>query len=448
MKRPRDTVVANGWRLLPEAALTLAVLVALGNVANRFIVDGKLPQPFIFDINDTFMDWFNTAYWAHHSGAFTVWRTVYPPFSFAFLKLFGLPDCYVNDAISARSCDTVGIVAILCCYVLVVALAAIAFRRRDRVTAPFRAIAYAFSLPLLFTLERGNLILPCLIFFIVGHGALVGSRWARGLMLAVTINFKPYLLLPILALAWKREWRQLEITGFATMLVYAAGYAIVGEGSPIELVGNTLNWVNFTGGLIFEQIYYSTSFAPFLQFDTPIFPTRDFIASDIIDWLVFVIPIAIRSSQLVGIAALAGAWLQPGAVPTARISTLLLAVSLIGQSPGGYTETFLVFTLFLEPWRRAGPITALVAGYLLCVPYDLVLSNILTLTGDSWLSGRPVTAPFGIAAGIFVRPALILLILWALSLDTLSQVVRAHRTARPTLDPHPATMLGRPELAG
>lgn len=439
--------IAGGWRLLPEALLTLAVLAGLGNVINRFVVDGKLPQPFIFDINDTFMDWFNTAYWAHHPGSFTVWGTVYPPFSFAFLKLFGLPGCYANDSISARNCDTVGVTAIIGFYVLTAVLATLAFWRRDRVTAPFRGLAYAFGLPLLFTLERGNLILPCLAFFVAAHGVLVRSRWARGLVLAVTINFKPYLLLPVLALAWKREWRQLEIAGFATILVYAIGYAIVGEGSPMELVANTLNWVNFTGGLIFEQIYYSTSFAPFLQFDKPIFPTRDFIASDIIDWLVFAIPIAIRSSQFVGIAALAGAWLQPGAVSTARISTLLLAVTLIGQSPGGYTETFLVFTLFLEPWRRAGAITALVAGYLLCVPYDYVLSNILTLSGDSWLSGRPVTAPFGISVGIFLRPALILVILWGLSLDTLAQVVRAHRTARPTLDLHPSTMLGRLEPA-
>jgi hypothetical protein len=94
---------------------------------------------------------------------------------------------------------------------------------------------------------------------------------------------------------------------------------------------------------------------------------------------------------------------------------------------------FLVFLLFLEAWERPGPIIALVAGYLLCIPYDYVLSNFITLTGDSWLSGRPVTSPFGISVGIFIRPGLIVVMFWALALDSLALIIRAHRSCRPRL---------------
>lgn len=420
--------------------MTLVVLAGLGNVIHRFVVDGKLPQPFIFDFNDTFMDWFNTAYWSHNPGAFTVWRTVYPPLSFVFLKFVGLPGCYRNNGVAARDCDYVGIIAIVACYILCTIAAALVFRHRDRFTWPFRSVAFGLGLPLLFTFERGNLILPAFLFFALAHGGMVRSPWTRAVAVGITINFKPYLLLPVLALAWKRDWRELERAGLATVAVYLVSYGIVGSGSLAEMASNTANWVSFTGGLLFEGIYYSTSFTPFLQFDTPLFPVRDVIPSATVDAILFTIPIVIRLSQAMALLTLAGAWLQPRALPLHRIATLILAAYLVGQSPGGYTEVFLVFLLFLEPWRGKGPVVALVAGYLLSVPYDYVLSNIITLSGDAWLSGRPVVASFGVSVGIFLRPALIVLLFWGLAIDSLIRIAAMHRIARPTLDPHPRAL--------
>lgn len=420
-------------RRFPELLLSLLVLAGLVNCVNRFVTDGKLPQPFIFDINDTFMDWFNTAYWAHHPGAFDVWKTVYPPLSFVFLKVFGIASCYQTNPIAARDCDYVGRFTIYGCYLLGAGLAWLAFRRADPRTAVFRGIAFACGIPLLFTLERGNLILPCFVCFVLGHGDLGRSRLTKALGLAATINFKPYLLLPVLAHAVKRRWRFLELTGFVTVAVYLVTFAILGDGSLVQLLNNTLTWISFTGALVWEQVYYSTSYAPFLEFNTYRFPTRDFIPSAIIETMAWVIPLLINTSRVLGLICLVGAWLQPRALTTARVSTLLLGVSLIGQSPGGYTEVFLIFLLFLERWERPGPIVALVMGYLLCVPYDLVLSNIVTLTGDSWLSGRTVAAPFGISVGIFLRPGLIVVMIWALALDSILLIARAHRGHQPTL---------------
>src|SRR5436305_7091839 len=108
----------GGRRLLPEVIFTLLVLASLAWVVNRFIVDGKLPQPFVFDINDTFMDWFNTAYYAHNRGAYDTWQSVYPPLSFVFMRAFGIPACYANNPANARDCDVVGISTILLCYLI------------------------------------------------------------------------------------------------------------------------------------------------------------------------------------------------------------------------------------------------------------------------------------------------------------------------------------------
>lgn len=427
----KGSLLGGKRRCIPEVILALLVLAGFINCIYRYMIDGKLPQPFIFDINDTFMDWFNTAMYAHNPGAFDVWKTVYPPISFVFLSIFGNPSCYAFDPVSARNCDVIGISTIVICYIAAALFAWRAFVRNDPTTGHIRGLSFAFGLPLLFTLERGNLILPCFVFFVIGYAGLTKSRLIKAISIGITINFKPYLLVPVLARIFKREWRFLEISGIATIGVYLTTFSIFGSGSPQQLYSNTLNWITFTNGLIWEGVYYSTSYLPFMEFNSYRFPTRDFLPSSIIDNMVILIPAIIKASQALAIICLAAVWTQPQAVSRERISLLLLAISQIGSSPGGYAETFLVFLLFLEPWKRIGPIIAIVMGYLLCVPYDYVVSNFITLTGTAWLSGRQVIAPFGVAIGIFVRPGLIVFLFWALAADTLVQVVRAYRLSRP-----------------
>ncbi len=424
--------------LVPEALLALAVLASVAWTAWQFHLLGYLPQPFVFDTNDTFMDWFNTAYWANNPGTYDVWRSIYPPLSFVFLDAFSLPGCYLNSPFYARDCDWLGRSAILGFYLIDVGLVWLSFRRADPRTAPMRTLAFGLGLPLLFTLERGNLILPAFACFVLAHGPLNIAPFWRRAATAATINFKPYLLLPVLALAVKREWRALELAGIATILLYLVTLVIVGGGTPGELAANTANWVVFQTGQVWNEVHYSTSYAPLLLIRASQMPVLSFIPSRTIETVEFVVPIAIRASQCIALLALAGAWLQPRALPANRIATILLGAYLVTQSPGGYTQTFLLFLVLLEPWRRPGPIVAIVCAYLLCLVADDVLATVLEVPGVSWLSGQPVTASFGIALGHFVRPGLIILIVWALAIDSLLLVWRAHAEHRPSLMLQPA----------
>ena len=428
--------VSLSWYRWPhhiEVVLLLAVLAGLGETVHRYIHDGWLPQPFAFDMNDTFMDWFNTAYWAHHRGAYDLWTSVYPPLSFVFLKLFGNASCYVSDPFAARECDVIGRIAIYGWYLAATILAYVAFRRTNAATAVLRGIAFAFGLPMVFTLERGNLILPCMVFFIIAHGNLIRSRLVSGVAAAVTINFKPYLVLPVVTLAVRRDWRQIEVTGLLSLFLFFVTWGLLGDGSPMQLAANTAKFVAFAKGQIFEGVYYTTSYVPFLELDTYRFPTRDFIDSKVFEPAMAIIPVVVRSCQAIGVLALAGAWLQPRAVTSTRNSILILGISLVGQSPGGYTEGFLIFLIFLERNNRPWPVVALVAAYLLSIPYDYVFSRFVELHGDSWLSGRTVSSSIGFSIGILARPMALIVITWAMAIDTLLDVTRAHRTNRVVL---------------
>lgn len=424
--------------LIPEALLALAVVASAAWTLRFFLEFGYLPQPFVFDTNDTFMDWFNTAYWANNPGIYDVWRSIYPPLSFVFLDATSLPGCYLHNSFTARDCDWLARGTIYAFYVIDVVLAWVCFRRLDRRTAPMRTIAIALGLPMLFTIERGNLILVAFAFFMIAHGPLTASKPWRWFAAAVTINFKPYLVLPMLAHAVKRDWRTLEVAGIATVALYLVTLALVGSGTPMELASNTANWVVFQGGQVWNEVNYSTSYAPLLMFRTLDIPLLQFVPSRLIETIEFLVPIVIRSSQLVALAALAAAWLQPRALPTHRIAAILLGAYLATQSPGGYTQLFLLFLVLMETWKGAGPIAAIVCAYLLCLVGDWPLATVLDVTSASWLGERTVTASFGLTAGHFIRPGLIVIMVWALSLDSIARVVRAHRSTRPSLGLVPA----------
>ena len=49
------------------------------------------------------------------------------------------------------------------------------------------------GLPMLYALERGNLLILCFTCFVLGYGDLLRQRWLRCLALASAMNFKPYL---------------------------------------------------------------------------------------------------------------------------------------------------------------------------------------------------------------------------------------------------------------
>lgn len=427
------TVSLRKLGLALEASLALAVLASLAVSARFFVTNGYLPQPFVFDTNDTFMDWFNTAYWSNHKGMYEVWRSIYPPLSFVFLDAFSLPGCYLQSPFHARDCDWAGRSMILACYVLDVALLWFSFRRSDPATAPMRTVAMALGLPLLFTLERGNLILACLAPFILAHGPVLRSVWGRGFAAALTINFKPYLLLPVLALAVRRDWRMLERAGIATVAIFCLTLALTGAGTPLEIAANTANWIQFQSTQVWGEINYSTSYAPFMELRSAQVPLLEFVSSRTIETIEFAVPVTIRATQVLALAALLACWLQPRALGPARIATLLLGTYLVTQSPGGYTQTFLLFLVFLEPLQRPGQALAVLCAYLLCLVGDLPLATVLHIQSNSWLSGQPVSPAFGLTLGQFVRPLIIIVIVWTLSLDTIAQVVRAHGRFRPSL---------------
>lgn len=420
-------------RLTPEWILAALVLLSFGNVVFRYVQEGFLAQPFLFIQDDTLMDWFNPAFWAWRPGAYDIWKSVYPPLSFVVLKFTTLPQCYVDSPIAARNCDWYGKFWLLASYSASAAFAAKAFFATDRRTAWVRSICFALGLPLLFTLERGNLLIMALPFFVLAYGPLTSPRWVQAIAMAVTINFKPYLAAPALVSGIKRNWRLAEIGAILTALLYLVTLAIMGEGTISQIRDNTSSFLTMAYEQAFGQMYYSTSYAPLMVLEKSGFPLKLFLGSRTIDIVAATIPTVIYASLAVAAIAAIFAWVQPAAVSTTRLAAILLCAYLVYQSPGGYAFIFVTYLVLLEKWGRVGPAIALFCAYLLLLNFDYIIAPVGRLDREAWLSGLQVSNSFGVSVGQFLRPALCVFILWALAIDTILESIKAHRTSKPVI---------------
>lgn len=413
--------------------MMLGVVWGVVSVAWFFAVHRYLPQPFTYDTNNTFWDYVIPAYWAHRSGAYDVWNSIYPPISFVFLRIFSLDRCYVNPSENTGSaesystlahCDWVAQATIVGLYLLNVVLTYRALKQADPTTALPRGVAIALGLPLLFALERGNLILVCYTFFVLGYSRLIRTAWVRWVCMAISINFKPYMVLTILPLAARRRWRWLEGCGIMAVLVYLVSLTAFGAGTPAQLIGNQLNWVQQTAGDDWWSIYASTTLMSFRHAILGDYPLLVFVGSKYLEAFALWTPIIIKLGQAGVVLAMITAWLRSGAASTAKLGALGISLVLTSTNPGGYVTMFLIFLVFLEPWRGFATGTAIVSAYLLLIPRDYILIGVREIGQPSWLGNSYVSTDFGISVGQLARPSLILVIQFALIASVMFTAVR------------------------
>ncbi len=436
------------WSLGFEVLLVMAVIGSVAWAAWRLTQDGRLPQPFFWVASDTLMDWHNPAYWAHNSGAYEVWRSVYPPLSFVFLKVFSNGACYASDPFAGRDCDRWGQISLLGFYLLNAVLLYRHFRSIDPRTALVRTVALVIGMPMLFGLERGNLIIPCFTAFILGHSRLLKSARARWLAQAVAINFKPYLVLTLIPFLVRRRWRWFEGAGIATLAVYLLTMALIGGGTPMEIVRHTGELAALQTGSAWSDLYYATSYAPLVRFLNSDFPVMEYVGSRPVEALTLVLPALMLLGQLGVVIAVCAAWARRAAVPMQWLNGAICALILSSSQPSAYAQIFMLFFVFMEPWRGPTRIMMLVCAYALSLVGDYSLFDIPQMPMESWLGGREVTPSVGVALGQFVRPGLVLLIQFGFVGLILQRVWRSFRerndpasanAASPRTDPLIAT---------
>ena len=204
-----------------------------------FLLHGYLPIPFAFDKSDTFMDLFNPMYWAYNDGRYTEWKSVYPPLVFLVLKFIGVLFSVgqYNDPLWIRENSEAVIYGFICLYFLV-PFFVLKTKLWCLFTSAEKILVYLVvvtCVPMLFALERGNIIIITPLFIAL---AVSYVGYIRVLSIAILINLKPYFAIFLLFYLARGNWRSFCVC------VLVAGFVFIVTGLILDN-----NFLDFFGNL-------------------------------------------------------------------------------------------------------------------------------------------------------------------------------------------------------
>jgi len=413
-------------KVLLEQCLGLAVFALLGYIIWFYFSNLYLPQPFFYNPSDIFMDWFNTAYWANNGGAYDVWMTIYPPLSFVFLKVFGLEQCYsFSEPSLARDCDWLGKAALFGFFFSNIAIAAWVFFKRDPTTALPRTIATGLGLPMLYALERGNLLIVTFTVFSLAVGGVMAGARLRWLFSALAVNFKPYLVVMLVPSLVRRQWGRFETLSISVIAIYLMSWAVYGEGAPTSLYRNITSYSGGFEAAGFLDLWYSTTYKAILSLITGPYPATSILGSWRVETAELLIPAYTALIQISLVLAIGTVFFRKSSEDNEAILFFCVALALISSEGGGYTQVFIIFLVFLAKWESWPKGCAIVLAYLLALPGDITWGRLDMVPSFSYLADRSVTLDFGVSVGMAVRPGFVLLICHLLSWEFLWKEFRA-----------------------
>ena len=412
-----------------EYGFAALILGGLAYCAWFLIINGYLPQPFFYEPFDTYADWFNTAFWARDKGTYDVWKTIYPPLSFVFIRIFGIDHCYPerrpfdpSAGLAARDCDWLGLGTLYAIFFINLVLIWITFRRIDRRTAIPRTVAVGLGLPMADGLERGNLVLVSFACLLLAFAPILKRARSKWLAIGLAINFKVYLVAALVPLLAKRRWLWVECGLISAVIVYLVTFAILGRGTPAEIYENIRYFATLPAAQIMD-LWYTTTYQPLmslLEGDT--FPFILLIGSRNVELLQFIIPALQHATQAMIVMAILAVFLRPEVVPSYRVANLGLLLALITSEAGGYTQVYFMLFVMMEPWRGFARKWAISACYVLAIPLDIAIDRTPPMARDLYFGDGATIINYHVTLGPFVRPLIIMTIAVALSLVTLREV--------------------------
>jgi len=155
-----------------------------------------LPAPFVTDKNDSLMDFYNPLFWVLKNEFYTTFKSVYPPLNYYILKIFTL-GINADDVLSAfqmRQDYPAAAFVVTLIYLFIIWLVVnLGEWKKYSSNKNFIYLTLIFSIPVIFGIERGNLIFLSLLFLALYLNT--SNLWAKAIFLGMLINIKPYFII-------------------------------------------------------------------------------------------------------------------------------------------------------------------------------------------------------------------------------------------------------------
>jgi hypothetical protein len=388
---------------------------------------GELPAPFMFNAFDSFMDFFNTNYWAFQEGRYDEWKSIYPIFVFSLSKLFTSPSCAASaPPLALRACDISAIGFLLACYLAGAACCAYLLMSRLKQTGARWSeglgwfLVVALSFPGLFAMERGNYIVIAFLFLALAR--CYEGNWKSALLLALAINIKQYLAVLWIVPLLKRRYDLVLMGVVFAIIPNVLGLILVPDFHYGQILDNMFSFSSTTEFSPFETAWMATSFASWLRVIGS--PYTDLIlVGDVRVWVHALLSASLWAERGLFVVALYLAATRARSVNAGYISFICIT-GLVASLDGLGEYALLLLFPYLDSLATR-PYGRLVAAMfiLVCLPLGFAVGPALTRPagqGLSFLTGQIITTPPVLPLGSYLRPILVLGLLAMIVLDLLA----------------------------
>ena len=387
----------------------VVLLIALANTSGMIYylyflyANGYLPPPFFFDSSNTFMDLFNPMYWVYDDGRYTDWKSVYPPLNFVILKLLNIAFMGHTNGDPEFMRENSSLLIAGFCFIYLV-LPAFVLRTKIWINYTLRQkiliyFAIIFSSPMLFALERGNLIIfcPVILAFVLSKGLV------RSLSIAVLINFKPYFVLLAFVYLIRRRWKWLALCILFSGLICLESGLLVDK-NFLRFITNMFEFSEASVFSLREVLAMPSSISAFSYVFRN--PDAEMLASMLLGYGVPISAAGIESVKwLVILSSFAMLFTK---APIAKDSEIILVLAAVitnlSNTVGGYSLIFyipLIPVLITMKYKRIY-VTIL---SLMAVPLDFIpLLGYYAGEGYSFVSNSYVRINWTLGLGSAVRP--------------------------------------------
>ena len=383
----------------------------------HLVQNNYLPSPFIYDKNDTFMDFFNPLYWAYNEDRYTQWLSVYPPLDFLILK--GLHvitgGSFQADPFSLRDSGN-NIIALLVFIFLASPLLVLA-NIKDKCFGSLEKIIiyfiFIFSVPFLFTLERGNLIIFALP--LVSVLFLKNNNLLKVISISILINIKPYFVVLALPFILKKKWDEFIKTIFFSTAIYSISSIILGN----DFFDFLLNIITFESNIfslreilampssimsiyIFLQNYVPSSSSLY----NPMYIFSIIILFAYITLAIFIVYISIKYKNNIS--------------EVEFYLIILISMTVFFYQIGGYS---IILYLSLVPILYREFKYGLFIVIIIFMPTDLIpLYSDLMIGKESFFSNFKIDINYNLGLGSILRPSLNYLLLAYISFKIFDRI--------------------------
>jgi len=364
-----------------------------------------LPAPFVWDKNDTFMDFYNPLFWVLKDEFYTTYKSVYPPINYFFLKLFtfNLDSNSFSSSFQLREAKANLIYYLLAINAVIIFLILKIGDWREVVIRTRILIwtAIIFSTPVLFAMERGNLIFVSLLVLAIYMAT--ENTLLKAITFALLVNIKPYFIILLIEYLniYKFDLKIISKIIITSILMFLLTSLMAGL-DIIAFIGNYSNFgsrVNFSndGLLAFPNTFESIAQLIKLIFKNNEYANHRDILILPFKILKIIVPLTFLFVLLV----------MPLKMQTLKVSAILLIGNFSHITSGYIYLIYILIVPFLmrEVELRKGIYLLLIIFVLPldCVRMSGFSANFVFV--NSYLGGVEIyNADFWIGIGTLVRP--------------------------------------------